>query len=74
MIGVYLALALCCDEKSQCQAPERAQPGLPLDARQIRTRTHDYYRHGMITLFAALKSGARLNPASRALYSNTICR
>ena len=45
---------LCCDEKSQCQALERTQPGLPLGIGQVRTRTHDYVRHGTITLFAAL--------------------
>jgi len=59
VIGLYLnppdkALVLCCDEKSQCQALERTQPGLPLGAGHIRTRTHDYYRHGTTTLFAAL--------------------
>lgn len=59
VIGLYLnppdkALVLCCDEKSQCQALERTQPGLPLGSGHIRTRTHDYYRHGTITLFAAL--------------------
>lgn len=59
VIGLYLdppakALVLCCDEKSQCQAIERTQPGLPLGIGQIRTRTHDYRRHGTITLFAAL--------------------
>ena len=45
---------LCSDEKSQCQALERTQPGLPLGQGHIRTRTHDYYRHGTVTLFAAL--------------------
>ena len=45
---------LCCDEKSQCQALERTQPGLPLASGHPRTRTHDYRRHGTITLFAAL--------------------
>ena len=45
---------LCCDEKTQCQALERTQPGLPLGRGRIRTRTHDYIRHGTITLFAAL--------------------
>ena len=45
---------LCCDEKSQCQALERTQPGLPLGIGHIRTKTHDYKRHGTITLFAAL--------------------
>ena len=59
VIGLYLnppekALVLCCDEKSQCQALERSQPGLPLGIGHIRTRTHDYKRHGTITLFAAL--------------------
>ena len=59
VIGLYLhppdkALVLCCDEKSQCQALERTQPGLPLGIGHIRTQTHDYYRHGTITLFAAL--------------------
>ena len=43
-----------CDEKSQCQALERTQPGLPLGVGHIRTETHDYIRHGTITLFAAL--------------------
>jgi transposase len=59
VIGLYLnppqkALVLCCDEKSQCQALERTQPGLPLGVGHIRTRTHDYLRHGTVTLFAAL--------------------
>jgi transposase len=59
VIALYLnppdkALVLCCDEKSQCQALERTQPGLPLGIGHIRTRTHDYIRHGTVTLFAAL--------------------
>lgn len=59
VIGLHLnpparALVLCCDEKSQCQAPERTQPGLPPGIGQVRTRTHDYIRHGTVTLFAAL--------------------
>lgn len=59
VIGLYLnppqeALVLCCDEKSQCQALERTQPGLPLGIGHIRTKTHDYIRHGTITLFSAL--------------------
>lgn len=59
VIGLYLnppnkALVLCCDEKSQCQALERTQPGLPLGIGHIRTATHDYVRHGTLTLFAAL--------------------
>ena len=59
MIGLYLdppanALVLCCDEKSQCQALERTQLGLPLAPKRPRTMTHDYTRHGTVTLFAAL--------------------
>ena len=59
IVGLYLdppdkALVLCCDEKSQCQALERTQPGLPLGIGHIKTRTHDYIRHGTLTLFAAL--------------------
>jgi transposase len=59
IVGLYLsppqqAVVLCCDEKSQCQALERTQPGLPLGQGHIATRTHDYYRHGTLTLFAAL--------------------
>lgn len=59
VVGLYLhpptkALVLCCDEKSQGQALERTQPGLPLGLGHIRTRTHDYTRHGTVTLFAAL--------------------
>lgn len=59
VIALYLdppdkALVLCCDEKSQCQALERTQPGLPLGMGHIKTRSHDYIRHGTLTLFAAL--------------------
>jgi transposase len=59
VVGLYLdppvnALVLCCDEKSQCQALERTQLGLPLAPKRPRTMTHDYTRHGTITLFAAL--------------------
>ena len=59
IVGLYLnpptkAVVLCCDEKSQCQALERTQPGLPLGQGQVCTRTHDYYRHGTLTHFAAL--------------------
>lgn len=59
VIGLYLnppdkALVLCCDEKSQCQALERTQPGLPLGVGHVKTATHDYVRHGTVTLFAAL--------------------
>lgn len=59
VIGLYMnppekAIILCCDEKSQCQALERTQPGLPLGIGHIKTKTHDYIRHGTTTLFAAL--------------------
>jgi transposase len=61
VIGLYLdppaqALVLCCDEKSQCQALERTQLSLPLAPKRPRTMTHDYKRHGTITLFAALNA------------------
>jgi hypothetical protein len=49
------ALVLCCDEKSRCQALERTQLGLPLAPKRPRTMTHDYVRHGTVTLFAALE-------------------
>ena len=59
IVGLYLdppekSIVLCCDEKAQIQALERTQPGLPLGVGHIRTETHDYYRHGTITLFAAM--------------------
>lgn len=59
VIGLYLdppekAVVFCCDEKTQCQALERTQPCLPLGPGLVRTRTHDYIRHGTTTLFAAL--------------------
>jgi transposase len=59
VIGLYLAppdkaLVLCCDGKSQVQALERTQPGLPLGIGHIQTKSHDYTRHGTVTLFAAL--------------------
>ena len=61
VIGLYLdppakALVLCCDEKSQCQALERTQLSLPLAPNRPRTMTHDYKRHGTVTLFAALNA------------------
>lgn len=48
------ALVLCCDEKSQVQALDRTQPGLPLKKGRAATLTHDYKRNGTTTLFAAL--------------------
>lgn len=59
VIGLYLnppakALVFCADEKSQIQALDRTQPGLPLKKGRGATMTHDYKRHGTTTLFAAL--------------------
>jgi len=59
VIGLYMnppdrALVLCVDEKSQIQALDRTQPGLPLKKGRASTMTHDYKRHGTTTLFAAL--------------------
>lgn len=59
MVGLYLSppehtLVLCCDEKSQVQALDRTQPGLPLKKGRAATMTHDYKRNGTTTLFAAL--------------------
>jgi len=59
VVGLYLAppdraLVLCVDEKSQIQALDRTQPGLPLSFGKPSTRTHDYKRHGTTSLFAAL--------------------
>ena len=61
IVGLYLsppqrALVLCVDEKSQIQALDRTQPGLPLRQGRTRTQTHDYKRHGTTTLFAALNA------------------
>jgi transposase len=59
VVGLYLnppenALVLCVDEKSQIQALERTQPVLPMGLGYLEGVTHDYYRHGTTTLFAAL--------------------
>ena len=59
VVGLYLnppekAIVLCIDEKSQIQALQRTQPGLPLKKGRCGTMTHDYKRHGTTTLFAAL--------------------
>jgi transposase len=60
VVGLYLnppqqAVVLCVDEKSQIQALDRTQPGLPLKKGRCGTLTHDYKRHGTTTLFAALE-------------------
>jgi len=64
VVGLYMnppekAMVLCVDEKSQIQALDRTQPGLPMKKGRAQTMTHDYKRHGTTTLFAALdvKSG-----------------
>jgi transposase len=59
IVGLYMnppdrALVLAVDEKSQIQALDRTQPGLPLKRGRAGTMTHDYKRHGTTTLFAAL--------------------
>jgi hypothetical protein len=59
VVGLYLnppdkALVFCVDEKSQIQALDRTQPGLPMKRGRCGTMTHDYVRHGTTTLFAAL--------------------
>jgi transposase len=64
VVGLYMnppdkALVLCVDEKTQVQALDRTQPGLPLKKGRAATMTHDYKRHGVTTLYAAMdvKSG-----------------
>jgi transposase len=59
IVGLYMnppdkALVLCVDEKSQIQALDRTQPGLPMKRGRCGTQTHDYKRNGTTTLFAAL--------------------
>src|SRR6266852_6263382 len=59
VVGLYLsppdkAIVICVDEKSQIQALDRTQPGLPLKKGRCGTMTHDYKRYGTTTLFAAL--------------------
>ena len=59
VVGLYMnppehALVICVDEKSQIQALDRTQKGLPIHPGRLGTMTHDYKRHGTTTLFAAL--------------------
>jgi transposase len=59
VVGLYVdppahAIVLSVDEKSQIQALDRTQPGLPMKKGRLGTLTHDYKRHGTTTLFAAL--------------------
>jgi transposase len=75
VVGLYMdppenALVLCVDEKSQCQALDRTQPGLPMKKGRCGTMTHDYKRNGTTNLFAALdvltgKVVASCKPAHR---------
>jgi len=63
IVGLYLnppekAVVLCVDEKSQIQALERTQRVLPMGLGYVEGVTHDYYRHGTTTLFAALEVGS----------------
>ena len=60
VVGLYLhppenAVVVCVDEKSQCQALERSQPILPMRSGIPERQTHDYARHGVTCLFAALE-------------------
>ena len=79
VIGLYLdpperALVLCCDEEGQCQALERTQPGLPLRRGATRMQTHDYRRHGTVTLFAALNYlDAKLIARTEAQHTHVEC-
>jgi transposase len=59
VVGLYVApperaIVLCVDEKSQIQALDRSQPILPMQPGQVERRPHDYKRHGVTSLFAAL--------------------
>ncbi len=74
VVGLYMnppdrALVLCVDEKSQIQALDRTQPGLPLKKGRAATMTHDYKRHGTTTLYAALD--VRDRPRHRRLQAAT---
>ena len=72
VVGLYLnppqqAIVLCVDEKSQIQALDRRQPGLPIKKGRCGTMTHDYKRNGTTTLFAAMdtlqRQGRRRMPS-----------
>jgi transposase len=63
IVGLYLdppesAIVLCVDEKSQVQALDRTQPGLPIKKGRAETMTHDYKRHGTTTMFAAMNTAS----------------
>jgi hypothetical protein len=71
VVGLYLhpparAIVLSVDEKTRFQALDRTQPMLPLRPGQVERRTHDYRRHGITSLFAALEVGSgRLTTETR---------
>ena len=80
VVGLYLnppdkALVLCVDEKSQIQALDRTQPGLPMKKGRAGTMTHDYKRNGTTTLFAALNmlDGRSSGLACRAIGIASSC-
>jgi hypothetical protein len=80
VVGLYVdppahAIVLSVDEKSQIQALDRTQPGLPLKKGRLGTMTHDYKWHGATTLFAALNVldgtviGRNMQPSSSGTHS-----
>jgi transposase len=77
VVGLYLdppanALVLSVDEKTQVQALERSQPVLPMRPGQPERRTHDYYRHGTLSLFAALEvATGRVISSTKAKHRST---
>jgi transposase len=80
VVGLYLdppdkALVLCVDEKSQIQALDRTQPGLPMKKGRAGTMTHDYKRNGTTTLFAALNmlDGKVIGTSCHAIGTGSFC-
>lgn len=77
VVGLYMnppehAVVMCVDEKTSIQALDRTQPSLPMRPGQIERRTHDYKRHGVTDLFAALNLAtgqvlAQTQPRHRAV-------
>jgi hypothetical protein len=77
IVGLYLdpperALVLCVDEKTQIQALDRTQPLLPMRPGQVERRTHDYERHGVTTLFAALDVNCQAPPLACPLHTDIL--
>jgi hypothetical protein len=80
VVGLYVdppahAVVLSVDEKSQIQALDRTQPGLPMKRGRAGTMTHDYIRHGTTTLFAALNvlDGRVIGHACSATGTRSFC-